>query len=303
MLDQPGKEALPTIAIILIFLDSGEFIAEAIESVLAQTFTDWELALVDDGSSDGSTGIAKDYAARDRRIRYVEHPGHANRGMSASRNLGARATTAPLLAFLDSDDVMEPDKLDEELGILTLHPDVAMVCGASLYWRSWQEGGKDEVVLTGGVADQRIAPPQALLQFYPLGSAPGGPVTVMIRREVFDAIGGFEESFPGLFEDQALLVKLYLEHPIFIIGRPLFRYRQHDNSCCATTLVEAGEYERKRAFFLEWLDDWVRARGIGDRAVKRAIRNAKLQVKYARLRALARRGRARIREMLRPGTP
>ena len=85
----------PEVSVTIIFLDEERFLAEAVESVLAQSYTNWELLLVDDGSTDRSTEIARGYAlANPDRIRYLEHPGHANRGMSASRNLGVRSARA-----------------------------------------------------------------------------------------------------------------------------------------------------------------------------------------------------------------
>lgn len=79
----------PLVSVITIFLNAGKFIQEAIESVFAQTYGKWELLLVDDGSTDGSTEIALGYAKQyPKRVRYLEHNGHRNRGMSASRNLG-----------------------------------------------------------------------------------------------------------------------------------------------------------------------------------------------------------------------
>src|ERR687886_2830749 len=79
----------PLVSNIVIFLDAGRFIQEAIESVFAQTHDTWELLLVDDGSTDDSTQIALRYAERHPgKVRYLEHPGHQNRAMSASRNLG-----------------------------------------------------------------------------------------------------------------------------------------------------------------------------------------------------------------------
>ena len=85
-----GEAGIPYVSCILIFLDGAPFIDEAIESVVHQAgFDDWELILVDDGSTDASSAIAKTWAATDpARIRYVEHDRHQNRGMSASRNLG-----------------------------------------------------------------------------------------------------------------------------------------------------------------------------------------------------------------------
>ena len=81
----------PAVSVIVIFLNEERFLEEAIESVLAQTYHDWELLLVDDGSTDRGSDIARDYAQRFAgQIRHLEHGGHANRGMSASRNLGLR---------------------------------------------------------------------------------------------------------------------------------------------------------------------------------------------------------------------
>src|SRR5215475_5728613 len=96
----------PLVSVVIIFLNAECFIQEAIESVFAQAYPAWELLLVDDGSSDASTTIAQRYAEQHRhQVRCLEHPGHANRGMSASRNLGIRNARGPYIAFLDADDV------------------------------------------------------------------------------------------------------------------------------------------------------------------------------------------------------
>ena len=83
----------------IIFWEAERFLEEAIESVVAQTYASWELLLVDDGSRDGSTAIARRYVRRfPDRMRYLEHPGHANLGMSASRNLGIRHSRGSYVA-------------------------------------------------------------------------------------------------------------------------------------------------------------------------------------------------------------
>src|SRR5262245_58400693 len=112
-----GMSDAPLVSAIIIFLDEERFLAEAIETSIGQDYPDWELWLVDDGSTDRSTAIAREFAARmPDRIRYCEHEGHANRGMSAGRNLGLDHARGGYIGFLDADDVWEPEKLREQVG-------------------------------------------------------------------------------------------------------------------------------------------------------------------------------------------
>ena len=138
-----GHQAL--VSVITIFLDEERFLAEAVESVIAQTYENWELLLVDDGSTDGSTEMARGFVERfPERIRYLEHEGHENRGASASRNLGIHYARGDYIALLDADDMWLSHKLRRQLEIMDSHPEVGMLCGASEYWAGWTgqpEGG------------------------------------------------------------------------------------------------------------------------------------------------------------------
>src|ERR1044072_6648738 len=97
------------ISIIIPFLNVEKFIEEAIESVLAQSYDEWELLLADDGSTDRSTEIAQRYARRyPEKVRYVEHEGHRNIGVCGARKLGLIKARGELIAFLDADDVWLP---------------------------------------------------------------------------------------------------------------------------------------------------------------------------------------------------
>jgi glycosyltransferase involved in cell wall biosynthesis len=127
----------PLVSGIIIFLNAERFIQEAIESVFAQAYAAWELLLVDDGSTDGSTAIARRYAAQHPgRVRYLEHPGHRNHGISASRNLGIRNAKGAYIALLDADDVWLPYKLERQVAILDSQPEASMVYGSTQYWYS-----------------------------------------------------------------------------------------------------------------------------------------------------------------------
>ena len=169
--------------------------------MLRQDYDEFELILVDDGSTDSSTGIAKEYAAREpHRVHYVDHPGHANRGMSASRNLGLSKARGELIAFIDADDRWQPAKLREQIAILEAHPDLDAVCGSVNYWSSWS-GGEDRLQPTGHVQNTPVAPPEAALALYPLGAAaPPCPSDLMLRKSIVRQVGGFEDSFTGALQ-------------------------------------------------------------------------------------------------------
>lgn len=273
---------VPRVSVVMIFFNEERFLEEAVQSVYDQRLTDWELILVDDGSTDGSTAIARELAARDDRIYYVNHSGHENRGMSASRNLGVAKSTAPYIAFLDADDVWSPDKLTEQVDLLENMPDVAMVSGAIRYWYSWDPAATEEdfVLLTGGAAqERRIDPPDAALWLQPLGRQANVGMDLLVRRSVFDAAGGFEERFRGFLEDQAFIIKVSLSYPIYISSRVWLRYRRHDASCIGQ--MTPLDCLRVRGRFLDWLgeDD----ERLADPRVKAAVRRARRELPYRKL--------------------
>lgn len=273
---------MPVVSVVLIFLNEERFVEEAVQSVSNQTFADWELILVDDGSTDRSTLIARDLAAKDHRIRYVDHPRHQNRGMSASRNLGVAQAAAPYIAFLDADDVWMPDNLAEQVDLLETMPDVAMVVGAMEYWHSWDPASinPDRVVLAAGTAEGRLDPPDAVLAMYPLRSGASPGVIGLIRRGAFDAVGGYDSRFRGLFEDQVFRAKIFLRYPIYMSSRSSYRYRQHDDSCCQRT--SQRDYVRLLGNFLDWFEeDGERRR---DSRVSAAVRRTRIKQSYLRVR-------------------
>ena len=135
---------MPAVSVVVPFLNAQPFMEESIESVRAPTYPDWELLLVDDGSRDGTSDIARAHALRDpERVRYFEHPGHARRGASAARNLGLHHARGQYIAFLDADDVWLPEKLASQIAIIEAHPEAAMVYNRTQYWHSWTGAAED----------------------------------------------------------------------------------------------------------------------------------------------------------------
>jgi glycosyltransferase involved in cell wall biosynthesis len=233
-------------------------LSEAIESVLVQEFKGLELILVDDGSTDGSSTLARRYANKfPGIIAYLEHDDHLNRGMSASRNLGIRHARGEFITFCDADDVYVPGKLSEQVKIFRSHPELGIVCGAAIYWLSWM-GGVDRIGPAGHVQNTPVYPPGACLAVYPLGQAPAPCNDLLVRRDIVVQVGGFEDQFTGMYEDQAFLVKAYLAAPVYFSSRVTLKYRQHPDSCMATA-DRTGQYDVARRRFLEWFADYVRA--------------------------------------------
>lgn len=290
----------PLVSVISIFLNGEAFFAEAIDSVLAQTCQDFELLLVDDGSTDRSTRMACAYSrSHPGRIRYLEHPSHANCGMSATRNLGIAAARGRYIAFIDADDVWRSEKLREQLALMAAYPAAGMVCGAVTYWSSWAPGGEDVIVPTGHVANRITQPPDAMVELYPLGAAAAPcPSDLLLRADVVRAVGGFEAHFTGkrmMYEDQGFLAKLYLDAPVYFSSRTWTLYRQHATSCVAAVTKDGGYHEVRR-YFLEWLEAYLAARsGVDGRVtvlLRRALRRYRRPRLDASLRALSRIGRA-----------
>ena len=300
----------PLVSVVVIFLDAKPFLAEALESVLAQTFQDFELLLVDDGSTDGSTAIARRFAERlGERGHHLEHPGHANRGMSASRNLGIRHARGRYVALLDADDVWLPHKLARQVAILEAAPDVGLVFGQPEYWYGWtgrpEDRRRNAVPPLGVHPDQVVEPPRLLTRLYPLGTRTAPcPSDLFFRREVAERVGGFEEHFHearALYEDQAFLAKVYLRERVLGVPETWLRYRQHPASC-VSAVKSNGHYDDVRRYYLEWLDGYLRTCGAEDPVVSRAVARALRPYRHPQLARLEDGARQAVRHLRAWGT-
>ena len=256
----------PLVSCIIIFFNAQAFIQEAIESILVQTYGFWEILLVDDGSTDGSTQIAKQYAAtKPQRILYLNHPNHQNQGMSASRNLGIAQSKGEYIAFLDSDDRWIATKLAEQVSIMMANPEAAMVYGKSRYWYSWRGDGMkaDYFSKLGAQSDTLVYPPHLLTQFL---RSNGGPSlgSTLVRRSIFSTIGKFEIAFRGMCEDQVFFAKIFLNAPIFIASQYWHDYRQHPNSCTVQSLRQPAEDFSSWGKYLLWLETYMKTMNVED---------------------------------------
>ncbi len=273
------------VSVVCTYFNSVSFLAESIESVLGQSFSDWELLLVDDGSTDGSHAIAKRYADRypDRIVRF-QHAGRRNRGISSSRNLGIRHAQGELVALIDSDDIWLPDMLRKQVANLDRHPEAVMAFAAAERWYQWP-GNRNRSIgdfivrsrLTGKPGMAVIEPPLLLSEFVGDESKTPCTCTVLVRKADAIRCGGFAEDFPGLYDDQVFYARLCAAHPVYAEQACLARYRQHAGSCCASASA-SGTDARERAHFLDWLLNFISTEQIDDRDLCLLVQREREQI-------------------------
>lgn len=276
----------PLVSCIIIFYNAQKFITEAIQSVLWQSYGNWELILVDDGSQDKSTEIAKNFCENDPdKIVYLEHSKHKNIGMSASRNLGIRYASGEFISFLDADDIWLPEKLSQQVEIMKKYPEAGMVYGYALLWYSWNEKQnekKQDYFLDLSVKPNSLIQPPELFYILLQNKAQTPiPSCAMLRYSIFDKIDLFEEEFDGMYEDQVFFAKVHLHFPVYIADECWIKYRQHHNSYSYKNKDQ--NYYIQRLPFLTWLSSYLMNNGFEKNLnIMRAFQKELRAIKYPR---------------------
>jgi glycosyltransferase involved in cell wall biosynthesis len=201
----------PTVSVLLTTYNREAFLAPAIESVLGQTFTDFELLIVDDGSSDRSVEIARVYERLDSRVRVVvnEH----NLGQFRNRNHAAGLARGSLLKYHDSDDLMYPHCLSVMVAMLQAEPRADFGLSSGSRW----SGGPCPMLLTPRMAYQR--------EFFGEGLFFCGPAGALFRSDVFRALGGFADE--GVASDHLFWMRACKTSNVLLMPADLFWYRLH----------------------------------------------------------------------------
>lgn len=272
----------PLISVVMIFLDAARYIDEAIQSVLEQSYTNLELVLVDDGSTDASAAIARAHAGADDRLRCISHPGHANLGMSASRAAGIAAARGELIAFLDADDRWDPDHLEQQFKMLDANPDADLVCAPAYLWESWRDRRRVDARNAMPFPHGTVVDPPAMLAAILRDGGYAVPIcSMLVRRVLLDEVGGPVVSFRTMFEDQAFQAKLFLAGRVVLSSTTTAWYRQHDESACAVAAT-TGEYDPNRpnpAYrrYLRWLRAYLESAGAHDPELWQSLRDTEAE--------------------------
>ena len=236
----------PVVSVLIPVHDGGAFFRAAVESVLAQTFRDFECLILDDGSTDGSGKIADELARRDPRVRVIRRE---NRGLVATLNELADAARGEFLARMDADDVCLPQRLARQLEFLLWHP--AAVCVGCAYWMIDESDRR--------IAQIRVPADDAAIQRSALrGHAPISHPSAMIRASALRRAGGYRAAFYPA-EDLDLWLRLGELGTLANLAEPLLCYRVRSDSISG----RAAQGRQRDAARRACADAWAR-RGIAD---------------------------------------
>ena len=203
------------ITIVLPVYNGESYLREAIDSVLAQTFRDFELWVVNDGSTDGSMAIVDSYS--DQRVVRMDNP--RNLGVVATQNQTFAKVTSPYIARMDQDDIWHPQKLELQVRLLESRPDVG-VCGTSIH----KFGDIDSIDIFPEESDAL----KVGLLFYCMMSHP----SVIFRRSMLEKTGLKYNAEFAVADDYKLWIDILQYSNIYNLQQPLVEYRQHAGQTC-----------------------------------------------------------------------
>ncbi|WP_225207659.1 glycosyltransferase [Novosphingobium huizhouense] len=207
----------PKVSVALSVYNGERFLDQAIESVLGQTFGDFEFLILDDGSRDATRAIVESYAARDSRIRAIFQD---NRGLVASLNRLLGESRAPLVARMDADDVCLPERFARQTAFLDAHPEVGVL---GTWTEDIDESGAPHRIL----ARDHPCTHEAFLEAVELGLPLICHPAVMYRRDVVLSVGGYHRAFRHC-EDLDLWLRLAAVTRIANLPERLLRYRHYE---------------------------------------------------------------------------
>lgn len=224
----------PTVSVVMTVYNTVAYVAQAVESVLAQTFGDFEFIVIDDGSTDRSADVLRDFAERDRRVRLTSRP---NTGIVRAANEGIAQARGRYLARMDSDDVCLPRRFEEQVRYLDGHPECVLVGSrvtvvdpyGSPVFDSGQKLSHEEIdaeLLTSGGGWAIVQP------------------SAMMRTEAVRRVGGYRGRH-NVSEDQDLFLRLAEVGRVANLPEPLLLYRRHYKSVVHTQWRQREEVKER----------------------------------------------------------
>lgn len=214
------ERQVPLVSVIIPAFNRVDYIKETIHSVLNQNWPNIEIIVVDDGSSDGTFEILRQFSD-DQKIKLLSHTNRENKGQSAALNVGLRAASGEFIAILDSDDLFAPTKLVDQVKFFEAQPSFDMVYGKGL---AIDQNGNPLFYTLSENHEETGDPARILLDCYV--AIPGG---ALFRRSLIEKVGFFEESFRAA-QDHDMAVRLFEVGKVGYLPEVAFHYRKHGDS-------------------------------------------------------------------------
>lgn len=261
----------PSISVVIATYNRGEYLGATLDSIFAQTFRDFEVIVVDDGSTDHTRGIVDAYRSR---VRYFYQN---NRGPSAARNFGVRHASADWISIQDSDDLCLPNHLDDLYGYASVHPEVGMV---------FANGG----YLGGPAHNRETIIPQAKSRLLAERRVRLDDIfdksivrlqAGLIAKKCYDAVGGHNEGL-WICMDLDLAFRLWARYPIAYLDKVVFSYRKHAGNI-------SSDQERRLLENIRVIEDLVRDFPQAEQELGRRRIRGRLAYRYYRLAKAQRR--------------
>jgi glycosyltransferase involved in cell wall biosynthesis len=239
---------MPTVSVVIPVYNARHVIQETLQSVLAQTWPDYEIIVIDDGSTDGSDKVIEQFAGC---LRYIRQD---NRGVAKARNHGIAESTGRYVALLDHDDLWHPTKLEKQVTVLEQRPTAGMVVTDVSHI--------DHAGRPMGIIGAGYNPSETFARLFIRGYVPT-PSAAMIRRSVLDAVGGFDERFRSAgLDDHELWTRIAAHGEITHINEPLTYHRnlsakpahialEHRPVLISTLMNRFGDDPEKRQYLLK----------------------------------------------------
>ena len=224
-----------------------KYVSRAIESILNQTYKDFEFILVDDGSTDGSSDIIKHYAYKDKRIKYIRQD---NSGAAQARNAGVNYSQGKYIAFMDDDDISVPKRLEKQLKFIENNPKID-ACVAMQSFVTPEE----ENIGHQSISSNLLPCDNAVLRYAFLLPFTLGPST-MIKKEIFNACSGFRTS-PLIIEDMDFTLRFQEKFSAAIIGEYLYKYTLPDTKF-GDNLTTRDPVHFMKSYIISYLCAWFR---------------------------------------------
>jgi glycosyltransferase involved in cell wall biosynthesis len=223
---------MPRVSVVMSVYNEERYVGEAVESILRQTFPDFEFVIIDDGSVDRTPAILRGF--RDPRIKIYNQ---ANQGQSSALNRGIKHAMGAYIARMDADDISMTERLEREVSFLDGHPEIGIV--GTWCIKVDARTGKQRL--------QRLPDDDAAIRKFMAVDNPFIHSSVMFRKSVLDTVGLYDEEF--IWQDYELWVRIARDHRMANINEPLIIRRKHPASLTSRTKKSKESWER---FVIQW---------------------------------------------------